>query len=510
MAEIVVVGAGVAGLGCALTLAKAGHEVTVLERDRTPYPADPEAAFDWDRRGAPQVRHSHALLARLRNILVNSHPEVLERLLAAGATEIDFLANRSPEMQDVGPQPGDDELVAIACRRTTFEWVLRGVVMEQPGVRLLDGVAVSGLRHQLAPDAAAPPVVTGVDATCDGTAVSFEADLVVVANGRRSILPTWLSDIGVAVGESTEDTGIVYLSRFYRLAPDADPPQGSGPVAGDLGYLKYGLFQGDNRTFSVTLASRVHDRELRARISEPDGFDAAARSIDTMKPWLATETATAITDVAMMAKLINRRRLFVTEGTPAVLGVHAVGDCHTATNPLYGRGCSMAMVSAEILGQSLAEHGADHHGRALEYEAAHEREILPWYLASVASDADTRRAAAEARAAKEASANGEFVDGDASPVDTGADSRGDFGDDTVDPEQFIKDVMREGLMPAVRTDPYVMRAFLRTVNLLSPPHAMMSDPDVIGRVLASYQERHNRPAEAVVGPKRSELLETLG
>ena len=132
MATIVVVGAGVAGLGSALTLAKAGHQVTVLEQDRTPFPTDPDAAFDWDRKGAPQVRHSHALLARLRNILVAEHPEVLERLLEAGATEIDFLGNLPPEMEVLAPQPGDDELVAIACRRTTFEWVLRGVVMEQP------------------------------------------------------------------------------------------------------------------------------------------------------------------------------------------------------------------------------------------------------------------------------------------------------------------------------------------------------------------------------------------
>ena len=52
MARIVVVGAGVAGLGTALGLGRAGHEVTILERDATPLPADPHAAFAWDRRGA--------------------------------------------------------------------------------------------------------------------------------------------------------------------------------------------------------------------------------------------------------------------------------------------------------------------------------------------------------------------------------------------------------------------------------------------------------------------------
>ena len=78
MANVVVVGAGVAGLGAALSLGRAGHHVTVLERDATPLPADPDAAFWWDRRGAPQVRHSHAFLARLRNLLRDRHPDVLQ------------------------------------------------------------------------------------------------------------------------------------------------------------------------------------------------------------------------------------------------------------------------------------------------------------------------------------------------------------------------------------------------------------------------------------------------
>ena len=75
--RITVVGGGVAGLSSALTLARQGHHITVLERDDTPMPASADAAFDWDRRGAPQVRHSHAFLARLRNMLRDHHPDVL-------------------------------------------------------------------------------------------------------------------------------------------------------------------------------------------------------------------------------------------------------------------------------------------------------------------------------------------------------------------------------------------------------------------------------------------------
>src|SRR5687768_9110914 len=107
MSRVVVVGAGVAGLGTALALGRRGHEVTVLERDHTPLPKDPDEAFRWDRRGAPQVRHSHAFLARLRNLLRDRHPDVLELLLDAGATELRFTEKLPETLTDRSPRPGD-------------------------------------------------------------------------------------------------------------------------------------------------------------------------------------------------------------------------------------------------------------------------------------------------------------------------------------------------------------------------------------------------------------------
>src|SRR5437868_2740368 len=88
--RIAVVGGGIGGLATALACARDGHAVTIVERDNTPMPNDPDAAFAWSRTGAPQVRHSHAFLARLRNVLRERAPDVLGELLAAGASEIRF------------------------------------------------------------------------------------------------------------------------------------------------------------------------------------------------------------------------------------------------------------------------------------------------------------------------------------------------------------------------------------------------------------------------------------
>ncbi|MGZ4758660.1 MAG: FAD-dependent oxidoreductase, partial [Acidimicrobiales bacterium] len=215
--HVIVIGAGVAGLGSALALSRSGHRVTLLERDATPLPADPDAAFLWDRRGAPQVRHSHALLARLRNLLRDRYPDVLDALIEAGATEMRFAENLPVDITDREPRPGDEDLVALACRRTTFEWVLRRAVLAADGVQLLDGTVAESLVATHGTDGA-PPTVTGVVVTAKGQgARTIEGDLVVATVGRRSAVPRLLSNIGVDPTGTSEDTGIVYLSRFYRL-----------------------------------------------------------------------------------------------------------------------------------------------------------------------------------------------------------------------------------------------------------------------------------------------------
>ena len=487
MANIVVVGAGVAGLGAALALGRAGHEVTVLERDATPLPADPHAAFLWDRRGAPQVRHSHAFLARLRNLLRDRHPDVLQRLLDAGATELRFIDDMPATIVDRSPRPGDEDLVALACRRTTFEWVLRRAALASPGVTLQDGVVVDGLAA--VDDPSGLRRATGVHLAGGGT---VRGDLVALAGGRRGDVPAWFDAIGAGpVAEDDEDTGIIYWSRFYRLL--GATPVSEGPIGADLGYLKFAVFPGDNGTFSVTLATPTEDRAMRT-LSAAAHFDAAAAAMDPIAPWLAPGVSEPITEVHPMAKLRNRIRRFAVDGRPAALGVVAVGDAHTCTNPLYGRGCSLAMVHAEILGDALRAHPGVDETFHVAYEAATAREIEPWYQASVSQDRMQRAEAARLLA---------------DPSEPAA-SDGDHDDDDEDPgatqRQLMRSVMREGLFPAVRTDPTVFRAFLRGFNLLEAPEALLQDAEVVACVMEAYQSRDQRPPDAPLGPDRADLL----
>ena len=57
---------------------RTGHRVTVIERDDTPMPDDVEGAFEWNRRGAPQVQHPHAFLGLARTILRDRFPDAAQ------------------------------------------------------------------------------------------------------------------------------------------------------------------------------------------------------------------------------------------------------------------------------------------------------------------------------------------------------------------------------------------------------------------------------------------------
>ena len=118
MGHVGIIGGGVTGLAAALSLSKMGSEITIFERDDTPMPSSPDEAFKWDRRGAPQVRHSHALLGRLHNLLRDFHPEVLNMLIDVGATEINLA--KLNLIFSTTPKSGSCFLIAVRSEITLF------------------------------------------------------------------------------------------------------------------------------------------------------------------------------------------------------------------------------------------------------------------------------------------------------------------------------------------------------------------------------------------------------
>ncbi|MHB1910849.1 MAG: FAD-dependent oxidoreductase [Acidimicrobiales bacterium] len=462
--HVVVVGGGIGGLSTALALGRAGQRVTILERDVIPSVDDPEAAFAAERRGAPQVHQTHGFLARLQVLLRDRFPDVFADLLAAGGTTMSSTANLGE------PLPGDDDLRVLIIRRTTLEWVLRRAVLAQRGVEVRSGLGAAGLLGRLGP----APTVTGIRLE-DGTRI--DADLVVAANGRRAPVPAWLEQLGVAVPETVWESGLMYVSRWYRMAPSReiviDPKLG-----GDLGFIKYLGVPGDGATLSVTLAISAKDAELRSALADNDRFDTACRSLPGPDLFFATGPLEPIGPVRAMGGLLNRTRSFLDDDArPTVLGFHTVGDAHTATNPLYGRGCSLALVQAVALADALADNPHDPVARAVAYETACLEKVKPWFEVSVQMD----KAGADP---------------------TGFAAGG--GDDAEGAKKMA------ALFVAAATDPVIGRAMARFWNLMATPAQMMGDPDLIARVVAVMDNPDAYPVPPREGPSRDQLLAVLG
>ena len=136
--SIAVVGAGICGLFTSLSLARKGFDVTLFERDVPPPEGSAEEAFfSWQRRGAAQFRHPHAFLGLMCSVLGENYPDLLSELLAAGARKMTFEDMVPKHLQhQYQPEPGDERLWMLLCRRATIETVLRRYVEREPNLTI--------------------------------------------------------------------------------------------------------------------------------------------------------------------------------------------------------------------------------------------------------------------------------------------------------------------------------------------------------------------------------------
>ena len=350
MATILVLGAAVGGLQTALLLAADGHDVTVLERDADPAPADAESAWSrWRRPGIPQLRLTHLPLARWLQLAETHLAGLVGQLAAAGAVRMNVLAPE-PGLRG-GLRAGDERFDTLAARRSLLESVATHAA-EAAGIRIRRGVVCRGLHSpnggQVSGGSRSRPVqVTGVD-TSEGT---LRADLVVDCTGRRSQLPTWLREIGVReAAEEVVGRGFTYYSRYFRSADGALPTDRFPLVVehGSLGLLR---IPADRGTYSLCLVSRSDDRELRRLLRHEGAWSAAVRQFPGADLWLGGRPVTE--GIQIMAGLTNRKRNLYDAPRAFVTGVVAVGDAWAVTVPTVGRGLAMSLQHSLALRDAL-------------------------------------------------------------------------------------------------------------------------------------------------------------
>ena len=225
--------------------------------------------------------------------------------------------------------------------------------------------------------------------------------------------------------------------------------------------------------------------ELRKAMVNPEVFQAICARIPGLVPWIDPAISEGVGRVYGMGELNSRWRDISGDGTPAVLGYFAVGDSLVRTNPLYGRGCSFAAVSAYLLRDVLVST-EDAGTRVTEYQERVTAELRPYYLNMRDQDRSAIRRAKQ-----------NLTPGYRPSIKS----------------RVLKSFLEDGVNIAVRSDANLLREALRGFHMLEHPSAWLKRPDNIAKIMRYWATRRALKADAYPpkpGPGRVELMRGVG
>lgn len=452
----VVVGASMAGLMSARVLVESFDRVTVLDRDRLP--DTPEA-----RRGVPQGRHPHGVLARGLEVLEELFPGLTDELVAHGASTGD-LQERVRWYNDghlLRQQPIG--LRGIAVSRPLLEDRVRARVRALPGVELrqradLTGFVLAGDRVtgvSVAEDAGAPA------GAATRTEAVLPADLVVDASGRGSHTPAWLAAHGWPAPEESRVMADVRYTTWIM-------PRRADDLAGDQACL-IGATVAAPR-FGAALAMEGDRWQLMAG---GYGGEAAPVELDAFRQYLFRLPVPDLAELMADREPLEgprpyhfhhsmRRHYERLERFPR--GLLVVGDALSSFNPIYGQGMTVAAAEALLLRRLLAEGTPDLARRF--FRGASRLVDPPW---EIAAGGDLRLPSVPGRRPLRVRAVNAYV---------------------------------ARVQAAAALDGEVGAAFLRVANLIEPPPALMR-PAVVARVLRAGRAAGTPPGRPAATPQHT-------
>jgi 2-polyprenyl-6-methoxyphenol hydroxylase-like FAD-dependent oxidoreductase len=434
----VVIGGSIGGLLAARVLSEQGMRVTVVDRDEMP-------TVPVHRKGVPQSRHTHGLLARGFQIFEELLPGLGADLTERGALESDmqrdvvwysdgYLINRKPSNLNV-----------LLVSRPTLEAYVRSRVTALPDVTILAHTEALGLVQDHGR-------ITGVRISGPHLTTTLPARVVVDATGRSNRGPAWLAELGYPeVAEDVVKANLVYVSREYRRVPGAQDftgiihshypgnPVGGGTLATDGNrWLVTMLGFGDNSP--PTVDGEFEDFAQRLAGEELYGLVTTAEPITELTRFRIGPSV--------------RRRYERSARLPE--GYVALGDSLCCFNPAYGQGMTTAAMTALWLRTCLSRGSA---GLTRRYFKGVARIIdVPW------------------------------------DITVGNDLR---FPEVVGPRPArlrILNAYMAKLFRAGSRDPEVGRTFLNVANFLVPPQRLIS-PGMLFRV---WRGRRGRPTPTLV------------
>lgn len=428
--EALVIGASMAGLLAARVVSAHFDRVTVLERDEV---GDrPES-----RKGQPQTRHLHVLLAQGLRVFERLFPTLRADLLAGGAILGDMGADIRWHAFGGYRRQFESGMIGIMMTRPFLEHCVRRCVMSIPNVTIRGGADVE------------EPVTTPDRRRVTGLRLKggevLEADLVVDTSGRGSATPRWLEALGYEKPpESAVTVNMGYSTRSFRRSPGDLDGAKLVLIAPDFPTLKRAgnILPVEGDRWMVTLTGWGKDYPP----PDGDGFLEFTKSLPAPDLYNIIKRVEPLTDVVQHRLPSNLRRHY--ERLSRFPERHLVlGDAICSFNPVYAQGMTSSAMQAAALEDAL-EHGANGLDgvRARYFPQVAKVVDMAWQLA-VAEDFR-------------------------SPDTTGPRPPG-----LALVNRYVTRVHR-----ATHTDTDVYRTFLDVMNLVEPASALMR-PGMIWRVL---------------------------
>jgi 2-polyprenyl-6-methoxyphenol hydroxylase-like FAD-dependent oxidoreductase len=366
----VIIGCSLGGLLTARVLSQHYQHVTILERDNIS--EQPEG-----RKGQPQTRHLHGLLATGLEVMTRYFPDLPQSLIAGGAIMPDFAAGMNWYTGSGYRQRFQMGVKATMMSRPFLEYLVRQRVLALPNVKLMDNSAVTQVCTT--PDRQR---ITGLEVELrheGNELLTIVADLVVDCTGRGSRASQWLSEWGYDAPPTSEvKVDVAYATRLYKRNP-ADPrgqqwtlitPESPRetrfgaifPIEGDRWIVSLGGWHGDHPP------------------TDEAGFLAFARTLPAPDVFDVISNAEPISDITPIKFPYSVRRHYE-KLRQFPQGLLVLGDAISSFNPTYGQGMTSAALQAAELDNLLAKSILPDKLALAFFKRAAKVIDIPWQLA---------------------------------------------------------------------------------------------------------------------------------